>query len=238
MGDGVDPGKVIVLGSSVDLERFRHLPQPAVCRTERGLPADRPIVGYVGRFEALGAEKGLLTAVRAVGSMRASSGQAPLLMCVGGPMDHVGEYVAAGVAAGGQPNDFTFVDHVSSAEVPAWIRACDVGVIPSPRTDHFAKYSSPMKLFEFMASGVPVVASNLPALRETLVHGHNAWLVPPDSVDDLAIALGNLLRDDAVRGRLAQQAVADVAAHSWTRRAEAILTRFGPALGGQPSEPL
>lgn len=227
VGQGVDPARIVVLGSGVDLSGYAGLPDPLACRAAHGLPTDRPIVGYVGRFRALGAEKGLLTAVRAVGSMRRTRGEAPLLLCVGGPMDHVGEYVAAGVEAGAHPDDLRFVDHVPSTEVPTWIRACDLGVIPSPATDHFARFSSPMKLFEFMACGVAVVASDLPAVRETVVHRRNAWLVAPDSVDSLATALGRLVDDAPLRTRLASAARIDVEEHTWHRRARAILTRFG-----------
>jgi glycosyltransferase involved in cell wall biosynthesis len=231
---GVDPGQILVRGSGVDLAGYADLPSRSECRAAHGLPSDRGVVGYVGRFQALGAEKGLLTAVRAVGALRLARGDAPLLLCVGGPMDHVDEYVAAGIAAGGRADDYRFVDHVPSAEVPGWIGACDVGVIPSPSRDHFAKFSSPMKLFEFMACGVPVVASDLPALRETLVHDRNGWLVPPDSVDDLAAALARLVGDVALRSRLATSAREDVDTYTWSRRAEAILSRFD-SHEGRPS---
>jgi glycosyltransferase involved in cell wall biosynthesis len=237
VAEGVDPRRILVLGSGVDLAGFEDLPSPSACRAAHELPPDRVVVGYVGRFQALGAEKGLLTAVRAVGSIRRTRGDAPLLLCVGGPMDHVDEYIAAGVAEGGRASDFRFVDHVPSSEVPGWIRACDVGLIPSPRSDHFTKYSSPMKLFEFMAAGVPVVASDLQALRETIVHDRNGWLVSADSPGDLADGLEVLVHDAGLRNRLAARARTDVDAHTWSRRAEAILTRFGDEWTLQRSEP-
>jgi glycosyltransferase involved in cell wall biosynthesis len=236
---GVDPEEILVRGSGVDLAGYAELPSPAACRRAASLPDDRVVVGYVGRFSALGEEKGLLTAVRAVGAMRHARGDAPLLVCVGGPMDHVDRYVAEGIAAGARAGDFRFVDHVPSTEVPQWIRACHLGVIPSPRQDHFTKFSSPMKLFEFMACSVPVVASDLPALRETLGHDRNGWLVPPDSVDGLARGLARLVDDAALRERLATTARADVESHTWARRADAILARFGASLDGyEGSEPL
>jgi glycosyltransferase involved in cell wall biosynthesis len=234
---GIDPRRIIVLGSGVDLAAFTAGPAPGVCRAALGLPTDRAIVGYIGRFEALGAEKGLMTAVRAVGSIRRRFGVAPLLVCVGGPMDRVCDYLAAGIAAGGRADDFRFVDHVPSRDVPGWIRACDVGVIPSPRSDHFTKYSSPMKLFEFMASGVPVVASNLPALRETVVHESNGWLVTPESPDDLAAALELLIEKPELRRRLSHRARTDVEGHTWSRRAATILARFDNGCALQASEP-
>jgi glycosyltransferase involved in cell wall biosynthesis len=219
--------KMVVLGSGVDTRSYRALPGRDECRAQLGLPKDRLVIGYVGRFQTLGMEKGLPVLLSAFGRLRTRYDIAPLLLCVGGPMDVVPAYREAAVAAGAHPDDVLFVDRVGSTEVPTWITACDVGVIPFPRGDHFARYASPLKVFEFMAAGVPLVASDLPALRESLTHGRNAWMVEPEDPEALAAGLAHLLDDAGLRARLRAQGERDVVQHTWRHRADTILARYG-----------
>jgi len=81
-----------------------------------------------------------------------------------------------------------------------------------------AAHTSPLKAFEAMAAGRPIVASDLPSSREVLRHGENALLVPPGSASELAGALRTLLADPGLAGRLAGQAWADAPAYSWDAR--------------------
>ena len=192
-----------MLGSCVDLAQYEPLPSTRECRVLHDLPPDAQIIGYIGRFEALGMDKGLSVLIDAVGILKREYQVSPTLVCVGGPMEPVPALVEAGRAAGISVHDLRFVDHVPSSDVPTWIGACDIGVIPSSTRDHFARFSSPLKMFEFMAAGVPLVASDLPAVREVLDHGQNAWLVEPDNPAALARGFALLLADHSTRARLA-----------------------------------
>jgi glycosyltransferase involved in cell wall biosynthesis len=100
--------------------------------------------------------------------------------------------------------------------------ASDVFVIPLLDSVTARLFTSPLKLFEAMASGRPVVASDLPSIREVLVHEQNALLVPPGDARALASAIERLLRDRDLGRRLAARAFADGRAYSWDRRAEAL----------------
>ena len=125
-------------------------------------------------------------------------------------------------------DDLRFVDHVPSADVPTWIGACDVGVIPFRSTpERIARFASPLKAFEFQAAGVPILASDVPALREALTHGENGWLVEPDDPGALAGGLTRLLTDDALRASLAARGRLAVEEHTWVRRAQQIWDRYG-----------
>ena len=64
-----------------------------------------------------------------------------------------------------------FVDRVPTPAVATWLAAVDVGAMPYPATEHYATAMSPLKLFEYMAAGLPIVATDLPALREVLHDG-------------------------------------------------------------------
>ena len=86
------------------------------------------------------------------------------------------------------------------------------------------EHTSPLKLFEYMAAGRPIVASDLPSLREVLRHGDNAWLVQPDDPAALAQGIQHLLAEPALAARLAAQAQEEVQAYTWEQRAERILS--------------
>jgi glycosyltransferase involved in cell wall biosynthesis len=83
-----------------------------------------------------------------------------------------------------------------------------------------------LKLFEYMAAGRAIVASDLPAVREVLTHGANAVLVPPGDPDALADGIRSLEADAPMRARLADAARTAVAEYSWSRRAERLESLF------------
>lgn len=89
------------------------------------------------------------------------------------------------------------------------------------------QWMSPLKMFEYMASGVPLIASDLPVLREVLVPEYNGLLVAPDDVGAWAQAIQRLAVDCQLRQRLARAAVADIRAkYNWAKRAEAIVNHL------------
>lgn len=97
-----------------------------------------------------------------------------------------------------------------------------VFVIPNLDSITARLYTSPLKLFEAMASGRPIVASDLPSIREVLTDGENALLVPPGDPKTLAAAIERLLQDRTLGSRLAARAFEDVKSYSWHARAEKI----------------
>jgi len=220
---GFSSDQVIVLPDGVDLDLFERLPSKEDCRRRLGLPLDRPIIGYIGRFRTLEMEKGIPELVEAMKDLSSVNGAEPLLLCVGGPMDAVPAYLELARRIGIPQDRLRFVDRVPNTEVPYWIRAFDVALAPFPRTDHYAYFMSPLKLFEYIAAGVPILATDLPSIREVLRHGENAWLVPPSDPKALAEGIRNLLENPDLAERLAQQARKDVRQYTWKRRAAVIL---------------
>ena len=90
-------------------------------------------------------------------------------------------------------------------------------------------FTSPLKLFDYMAAGVPIVASDLPSLREVLRDGENALLANAGDADAFAAAVRRLLADRSLADRLGRQARIDVQQYSWDARARTLLTIFGDA---------
>jgi glycosyltransferase involved in cell wall biosynthesis len=231
---GFPAAKVRVLPDSVDLSLFDKLPSREDCRGRLDLPLDRAIVGYVGRFQTLETEKGIPELVQAMAAIPPLAGKEPLLLCVGGPMDAVPTYQEIARRHGMPTHRLQFVDRVPNREVPLWMRACDVVTIPWPWTEFSAYFTSPMKLFEYMAAGVPIVATDLPAIREVLRHKENAWLVAPGDANRLADGVYRVLSDAILTQRMAQQARQEAHNYSWKGRASAVLdavVRIGPHSG-------
>ncbi len=86
------------------------------------------------------------------------------------------------------------------------------------------EWMSPMKMFEYMSTGVPIISSNLPVLREVLVNRKNAILVKPSDVDDWLAGLDSLHADPALSSRIGEQSFKDLQErYTWKARAKAIL---------------
>jgi glycosyltransferase involved in cell wall biosynthesis len=87
-----------------------------------------------------------------------------------------------------------------------------------------------LKLFEYMAAARPIVASDLPSIREILTDGGNALLVAPGNAEALAGAVERLLADRGLAARLARAALEAVPAYSWERRAERLEALFADVI--------
>ena len=86
---------------------------------------------------------------------------------------------------------------------------------------------SPLKLFEYMAAGKPILASDIPALREVLRDGETALLLPPGDAQAWAAAARRLLADPPAATALGARAQADfLATYTWEARATGILARL------------
>jgi glycosyltransferase involved in cell wall biosynthesis len=121
------------------------------------------------------------------------------------------------------------VGYVRPHAVREYLDRAKVGVIPLPHEGFIeaAVFTSPLKAFELMQAGVPIVATDLPSIRELLTDGQNAVLVRPDDAPSLARGIELLLRDRDLAARLARHASAHVLEFSWERRARRILKFLG-----------
>jgi glycosyltransferase involved in cell wall biosynthesis len=114
----------------------------------------------------------------------------------------------------------------------AAIAEADVCLLPLRQDAIAARYTSPLKLFEYMAMAKPVVASDLPSLREVLVDGETALLVPPEDPVALAAAVTAVLDDAALAAGLGERAQALAnARYGWTQRSADLLAFLADELG-------
>jgi glycosyltransferase involved in cell wall biosynthesis len=120
----------------------------------------------------------------------------------------------------------TFTGLLPPSQVAARLGECDVLTLPNPASALSNAFTSPLKLFEYMASGRPIVASDLPAIREVLRDGENAVLVAPGDPQALVGGIQRIKEDVALGATLAQQAREDVRQFTWARRAERLEALF------------
>ncbi|NUP95433.1 MAG: glycosyltransferase family 4 protein [Planctomycetaceae bacterium] len=209
---GLAPEAIEVAHDGFESERFANLSSREEARRELRLdPAARVVVYTGGLMEWKGVEV-LVDAARRLPDIT--------FVIAGGAREDL-ERVrshASGLA------NVRFDGFQPPTRVALYLRSADVGVVPNrSKPEISARYTSPLKVFEAMACGLPLVASDLPSLRELLHHGVDAWLVAPDDPEKLAEGLRRLLDDRELRQRLADSFAARAAAHTWDARARQLL---------------
>lgn len=134
-----------------------------------------------------------------------------------------------------------FHGHLPPAELAPYQRAFDIVLAPYQRRTYCAggvgeisRWVSPMKLFEYMSYGKPVIASDLPVLREILTDGVNCLLCPPDSVEAWTAAVKRLVGDAHLRDTLGGEARRQLHdRHTWRIRADRVLPGPGDTTGSR-----
>ena len=185
---------------------------PADASAEQRPAHDAPVVGYAGHLYPWKGVETLLDALVLVPRVRG--------LIVGG---HPGETdlprLRQRADALGLADRVTFAGLVPPRDVHAWLTSADILVLPNTAATLSRHYSSPLKLFEYMAAGRPIVASDLPSFREIL-SAEEAVFVQPGSASALAEGLTRLLGDPAMACRMAGAAKDRAKEYSWDRRAE------------------
>jgi glycosyltransferase involved in cell wall biosynthesis len=204
-------GRTHVIPNGVDPDRF-----PA------GLPACLPrspgtfTVGFVGTLKAW---HGLPTLIDAFALLKRREPGARLLLVGDGPER---ERLEADLAARGLLESARFTGAVAPDAVPGLLASMDIAVAPYPKLASF--YFSPLKVYEYMAAALPVVASRLGQLAKVIRHEVNGLLCPPGDAEALAAALQRLGHEPVLRVRLGQAARATVVReHMWAAVAQRIL---------------
>ena len=145
-----------------------------------------------------------------------------LFVLVGGRDDHVAAWRAVAEKRG--ISNVIFPGFVPPADVHQYHLAADVLLLYYPSSIATGAFVSPGKLFGYMAAGRPIVAVDLPVLREVLGDPPAATLVPADEPTALAQAIAQVINDPEGAGRLADTAKERVAEFTWDARAERVMS--------------
>jgi glycosyltransferase involved in cell wall biosynthesis len=124
---------------------------------------------------------------------------------------------------------------VDPSRLPEIYGEADILVAPYARTLRTEYFCSPLKIFEYMNARRPIVASDLPTIREILTDGENALLVQPESPGAIRDALARLMQDATLARRLAERAHADAEPYTLERKCGAILDFLETIVGASRS---
>ena len=186
-------------------------------RQKLGFTPQDLVIAYGGGFATMGKGKGVGELDGVVSELKS---QFPTLkLCLIGGTEGDFERVE-----GRKPFTSTnCVGFVPRDVLATYLRAADVVAMPFPNTPHYAKAMSPMKMFEYMASGTVMLTSDLPSVRDVLSE-ETASFYEPDNLPDLKAKLAALLSDN--EGRLRKGAAAKELvkkAYTWPARAKRIV---------------
>lgn len=205
----IDPeaaARAEVVYGGIDTAPYR---EPLPERIELGLPARAFLVGYVGLFRTMGKEKGIGTMIEALDFLP----EDVIMAFVGGSELEIEEYRTR---AGERASRCVFIERQPVGRVPQYERSMDALVIPYPDQKHFRDYGFPMKAYEYLAAGRPVIYSGLKIMDEVL-RDEGAAFVPDDPK-----SLATKILEVRERRERRTSAAADIERYSWKRKAELI----------------
>ncbi|MGP9745888.1 glycosyltransferase family 4 protein [Brachybacterium sp. AOP29-B2-41] len=230
LDEGAGPARVVVTPNGVNTRRITPGSRPVV----PAAPEAPVTVGFVGTLKPWHGTDVLLRAfARTRENLR-------LDICGTGPQQEELEQLAAELGIAGRVR---FRGAVAPELVPEILHEMDIATAPYPAGEH---YFSPLKVYEYLAAGLPTVASAIGTIPALLGQGELGVLVAPGDVDELAAALDELAADPAHRAHLARSSrETAVREHDWKIRCRELLRQVeaaspaearSPALAASPAQ--
>ena len=220
---GITGQNPIVAPNGFEREAFEGDHDISSLRERLGLPLERKIVCYCGNTYR---GRGLEILARAAVQMP----EVEFLIVGGRERDNA---LWREMARQEGAANFRMEGFVRQQEVPSYLLASDVLVMPYSSKvtirdgTEAGKFTSPLKLFEYMAAGKPIVATEVPSVLEILSPGENSIVTPPDDEGEFVRALGLVLADSELCARISEGARSDAAEYTWEKRAERIIEGVG-----------
>lgn len=208
--EGVAEKKIAVVENGIDSRFCAGAVDGARRRAEYGIGGDETAIVFVGSFQPYHRVDLLIEAFARI----APVGPAKLLLVGDSSLSERAKSLAK---AHGIDDRTIFAGRVPSTDVASFVAAADICVMPATND-----YGNPMKMYEYMALGKPVVAPDKPPIREIATHDVDALLFPQDDVAALSAALKALIDDGGLRQRLGARTRERVSDCTWLDRARAL----------------
>lgn len=210
---GLPAEKIIVAPDGVDTGMLSQSLDQQEARSMLGLEKHEMYAVYVGHLYD---DRGIQEILAAAADYPSCN-----FLLVGGHPEHVEKWQRI-VTERGLGNT-KLLGFVNNSEVSKYLWAADILMMPYSQTCPTAEWMSPLKLFEYMASGRAILATNLNAIKEVLTDNVNAVLVEPDNAQSFISGFAKLLNDSALRDALATNAKKSVEGFSWDQRVKNII---------------
>ncbi len=216
----ISESQVVIAPNGVDLEQYAGLPEPTQARHDLDLPGVTTVLCSGHLYAGRGVELFLELAKRFPSAS---------FVWVGGRPEDVAAYQSQ--ARDDQLENVRFTGFIAQQRLPRYQAAADILLMPYARMiagsggGNSADICSPMKMFDYLAAGRAILASDLPVFHEVLNAG-NTVFAPPGDAGAWAEALGQLLSDPGLRQRLGTQARLDAESYTWRARAGRLLSGF------------
>ncbi len=210
---GLDAEKVLVAHSAVELENFLPHQDQKIARNNLHLPLNQKIIVYSGHlYEG----KGIKTIIETAHLLPEYQ-----FILVGGWTGDI-ERVKK-LCQDENLLNVRLIGHVPQSQLSSYLYAADILILPTSQYWNLATFTSPLKLFEYMAVKKPIVASALPNIMTVLRNRENALLAEPDDALSFQQAINELIEKPDLADNIAESAYQEVKNFTWEKRAERVL---------------
>ena len=211
--------ETLYLPNGVDSELF--FPQPRSSK-------ENLTVGYIGFLETYGVDKGVLNAVKEIVKINEDTPINTLI--AGGPNNKINE-ISKYIKIKNQSDYFDIKSFVPHKKVSEILSNIDIGIIPYPGKGHMNLYASPLKIFEFAACGIPILASNITSHLELEKLNLGIYYFQHDNFDDFRNKLIDLIGDKYLREDLRKKSLNNIKNLYWENRTKTILKSVRSSTG-------
>lgn len=209
---GVPDDKLVTITNGADIEKFHPDIDSSKLLEKYGLNG-KVIIGFVGSFHFWHGVNNLIEVIKE--TILATKNTVFLMVGEGGPMkSRLKEFIRQE----GLEKRVIMTGYISYEEMPNYIAAMDIVLAPYPNLNFF--YYSPMKIFEYMACGKPVISTKIGQIAEIITDKHNGFLCEPDNIKQIIFNLNDLINSAKLRKAIGINARETIYNHySWLSRA-------------------
>ncbi|MCK5218922.1 glycosyltransferase [bacterium] len=226
---GINSSKILVNPNGVEPEHYSPAVDGSIVRTQYGF-SEKRVIGFIGTFGKWHGAEVLAEAFGILVEKYPEYKKDTRLILIG---DGVNMSLVKEILNKHNIEDICVLTGlIPQEEGPAYLAVCDILASPHvPNPDGTPFFGSPTKLFEYMAMGKGIVASDLDQIGDVLEHGKTAWMVNPGDPEYLAEGLKHLLDNQALRKRLGENARKEaISKYTWKEHTQRIIAKLEEVL--------